>query len=46
MRLPYVALADADEVEIGLIGVPWDGDSHREYGLSKLRNIMILESTP
>jgi arginase family enzyme len=25
MRLPYVTPADADEVEIGLIGVPWDG---------------------
>ena len=25
MRLPYVATADADDVDIGLIGVPWDG---------------------
>ena len=25
MRLPHVPLEQADEVQIGLIGVPWDG---------------------
>ena len=29
MRLPYVAPAEADEVDIGLIGVPWDAGTGR-----------------
>ncbi len=32
MRLPYVAPADADEVDIGLIGVPWDGGTTNRAG--------------
>ncbi len=31
-RLPYVAPADADEVDIGLIGVPWDGGTTNRAG--------------
>jgi guanidinopropionase len=32
MRLPYVTPADADEVDIGLIGVPWDGGTTNRPG--------------
>ncbi len=32
MRLPYVAPQDADEVDIGLIGVPWDGGTTNRAG--------------
>jgi guanidinopropionase len=32
MRLPYVAPADADDVDIGLIGVPWDGGTTNRAG--------------
>jgi len=32
MRLPYVAPEDADEVDIGLIGVPWDGGTTNRAG--------------
>ena len=32
MRLPYVAPRDADEVDIGLIGVPWDGGTTNRAG--------------
>lgn len=32
MRLPYVAPKDADEVDIGLIGVPWDGGTTNRAG--------------
>ena len=32
MRLPYVAPAEADEVDIGLIGVPWDGGTTNRAG--------------
>ena len=32
MRLPCVAPADADEVDIGLIGVPWDGGTTNRAG--------------
>ena len=32
MRLPYVAPTDADEVDIGLIGVPWDGGTTNRAG--------------
>ena len=32
MRLPHVAPADADEVDIGLIGVPWDGGTTNRAG--------------
>ncbi|MCP4487440.1 MAG: agmatinase [Gammaproteobacteria bacterium] len=32
MRLPYVAPADADAVDIGLIGVPWDGGTTNRAG--------------
>jgi guanidinopropionase len=32
MRLPYVAPQDADEVDIGLIGVPWDGGTTNRPG--------------
>ena len=32
MRLPYVATADADDVDIGLIGVPWDGGTTNRAG--------------
>ncbi len=32
MRLPYVSTADADEVDIGLIGVPWDGGTTNRAG--------------
>ncbi len=32
MRLPYVAPVDADEVDIALIGVPWDGGTTNRAG--------------
>jgi len=32
MRLPYVAPEEADEVDIGLIGVPWDGGTTNRPG--------------
>lgn len=32
MRLPHVPLADADDVDIGLIGVPWDGGTTNRPG--------------
>lgn len=32
MRLPYVDPRDADEVDIGLIGVPWDGGTTNRAG--------------
>jgi guanidinopropionase len=32
MRLPYVAPKEADEVDIGLIGVPWDGGTTNRAG--------------
>ncbi|MEM7206566.1 MAG: agmatinase [Pseudomonadota bacterium] len=32
MRLPYVDLDDADEVDIGLIGIPWDGGTTNRAG--------------
>ena len=32
MRLPYVAPQDADEVDIGLVGVPWDGGTTNRAG--------------
>ncbi len=32
MRLPHVAPADANEVDIGLIGVPWDGGTTNRAG--------------
>jgi len=32
MRLPYVAPANADEVDIGLIGIPWDGGTTNRAG--------------
>ena len=32
MRLPYVDLTDADEVDIGLIGIPWDGGTTNRAG--------------
>ena len=32
MRLPYVAPVDADDVDIGLIGVPWDGGTTNRAG--------------
>ncbi len=32
MRLPHVGPADADDVDIGLIGVPWDGGTTNRAG--------------
>ncbi|MDH3536379.1 MAG: agmatinase [Gammaproteobacteria bacterium] len=32
MRLPHVAPTDAEEVDIGLIGVPWDGGTTNRAG--------------
>ena len=32
MRLPHVPLEEADEVQIGLIGVPWDGGTTNRPG--------------
>lgn len=32
MRLPHVAPEDADEVDIGLVGVPWDGGTTNRAG--------------
>ncbi len=32
MRLPHVALPDAGDVDIGLIGVPWDGGTTNRAG--------------
>ena len=32
MRLPYIDLNDADDVDVGLIGVPWDGGTTNRAG--------------
>lgn len=32
MRLPHIAATEADEVDIGLIGVPWDGGTTNRAG--------------
>ncbi|MCS5557858.1 MAG: agmatinase [Oceanospirillaceae bacterium] len=32
MRLPYVALPDANDIDIGIIGVPWDGGTTNRAG--------------
>ena len=32
MRLPHVAVDEADDVDIGLIGVPWDGGTTNRPG--------------
>ena len=32
MRLPHMAVEEADEVQIGLIGVPWDGGTTNRPG--------------
>lgn len=32
MRLPHIAATEADEVDIGLIGVPWDGGGTNRAG--------------
>ena len=32
MRLPYLPVAEADDVDIGLIGVPWDGGTTNRAG--------------
>ena len=32
MRLPYVAVEEADPVDIGIIGVPWDGGTTNRAG--------------
>jgi guanidinopropionase len=32
MRLPHVALGDAEDVEIGITGVPWDGGTTNRAG--------------
>lgn len=32
MRLPHVPLEDADDIDIGLIGVPWDGGTTNRPG--------------
>ena len=32
MRLPHLAVANADEVDIGLIGIPWDGGTTNRAG--------------
>ena len=32
MRLPHVTPANADAVDIGLIGVPWDGGTTNRAG--------------
>lgn len=33
MRLPYIEPQEADEVDIGLIGVPWDGVTTNRPGV-------------
>ena len=46
MRLPYVALAHGADVDIGLIGVPWDGGTtHRagaRHGPRQMRDLSTL----
>ena len=32
MRLPHLSIAEADEVDIGLVGVPWDGGTTNRAG--------------
>ncbi len=32
MRLPHVAAAEADDVDIGIIGIPWDGGTTNRAG--------------
>src|SRR5210317_2519448 len=46
MRLPYVAPEKADEVDIGLIGVPWDGGTTNRpgarHGPRQLRDLSTM----
>jgi guanidinopropionase len=32
MRLPHVALADANDIDIGIVGIPWDGGTTNRPG--------------
>jgi guanidinopropionase len=32
MRLPHVPVGEADDVQIGLVGVPWDGGTTNRPG--------------
>ena len=32
MRLPYIPLNEAENVDIGLVGVPWDGGTTNRAG--------------
>ena len=34
MRLPHVPLEAAEDIEIGLVGIPWDGGPHDSHGLA------------
>ena len=46
MRLPHVALAEADGVEIGIVGVPWDGGTTNRpgarHGPRQLRDLSTM----
>ena len=46
MRLPHIPLEDADEVEIGIVGVPWDaGTTNRpgpRHGPRQLRDYSTM----
>ena len=32
MRLPHIPVEQADEVDIGLVGIPWDGGTTNRAG--------------
>ncbi len=46
MRLPHVPPADADEVDIGLIGFPWDGGTTNHasarHGPRQIRDLSTM----
>src|SRR5690606_1779403 len=46
MRLPWVGLDEAQEVEIGLVGVPWDGGTTNRpgarHGPRQLRDLSTI----
>ena len=47
MRLPHVPLDEAKEIDIGLVGIPWDGGTTNRLGprrASMVRSGMALQS--
>ncbi|HFD15586.1 MAG TPA: agmatinase, partial [Rhodospirillales bacterium] len=46
MRLPHLTIEEAEEVEIGLVGVPWDGGTTNRpgarHGPRQLRDLSTM----